>query len=187
MPSLELSCDGVRKSGACDSGYSCAYQYNISWRSATQPMTPESNPRLVFERLFGGGSDEERKASLARRREEQRSILDFVMEDARSLGRGLGHSDQQKLDEYMSGVRDIERRIEKAESFGPPPDPGVEAPEAGVPAEYREHIRLMFDMMVLAFKTDSTRISTFLLAHDGSNRNFPGVGVGDGHRHTAFK
>lgn len=185
MQSLELSCDGVRKSGACDSGYSCAYQYNISWRSATQPMTPESNPRLVFERLFGGGSDEERKASLARRRQEQRSILDFVMDDAQSLGSQLGRNDQQKLDEYMTGVREIERRIEKAESFGPPPDPGVEAPDAGVPPEYQEHIRLMFDMMVLAFKTDSTRISSFLLAHDGSNRNFPTVGVGDGHHNLS--
>lgn len=185
LPSLELSCDGVRKAGACDSGYSCAYQFNISWRSATQPMTPESNPRLVFERLFGAGSNEVRSKSLAKRRAEQRSILDLVMEDAKALDSQLGRNDQQKLDEYMTGVREIERRIEKAESFGPPPDPGVPAPESGIPSEYQEHIRLMFDMMLLAFKTDTTRISSFLLAHDGSNRNFPTVGVGDGHHNLS--
>lgn len=181
LPSIELSCDGVRNAGNCDSGYSCAYQFNLSWRSATQPMTPESNPRLVFERLFGGGSDKDRQEGLARRRAEQRSILDFVMEDAKAMDRRLGKNDQRKLDEYMTGVREIEQRIEKAESFGPPPDPGVAAPEAGIPGEYEEHIRLMFDMMLLAFRTDSTRIASFLLAHDGSNRNFPAIGVGDGH------
>jgi hypothetical protein len=181
FPSLELSCDGVRKSGNCDSGYSCAYQYNLSWRSATQPMTPESNPRLVFERLFGSGSADERQQSLARRRTEQRSILDFVLEDAKAMEKRLGRNDQQKLDEYITGVREIEQRLQKAESFGPPPKPGVKAPEGGVPSEYQEHIRLMFDMMLLAFKTDQTRIATFLLAHDGSNRTFPTVGVSDGH------
>ncbi len=181
LPSLELSCDGVRKAGSCDSGYSCAYQYNISWRSATQPMTPESNPRLVFERLFGGGGQTEREQGLAKRRAEQRSILDFVLEDAKTMEKRLGRNDQQKLDEYITGVREIEQRIEKAESFGPPPDPGVPAPEGGVPREFHEHIRLMFDMMVLAFRTDQTRVSTFLLAHDGSNRNFPTHGVREGH------
>lgn len=180
LPSLELSCDGVRKSGNCDSGYSCAYQFNISWRSATQPMTPESNPRLVFERLFGGGSNEEREEGLAKRRAEHRSILDFVLDDAKAMEKRLGKNDQQKLDEYMTGVREIEQRIQKAESFGPPPDPGVPAP-SGVPNEYHEHIRLMFDMMILAFRTDQTRISSFLLAHDGSNRSFPTHGVTDGH------
>ncbi|MDB4669490.1 DUF1552 domain-containing protein [bacterium] len=181
LSSLELSCDAVRKSGRCDSGYSCAYQYNLSWRSATQPMTPESNPRLVFERLFGGGSNEERKKSLAKRRAEKRSILDIVMSDAKSMNNQLGRNDRNKLDEYMTGVREIERRIEKAEGFGPPPNPGVEAPEEGVPREYQEHIRLLFDMMLIAFKTDQTRISSFLLAHDGSNRNFTHLGVSEGH------
>lgn len=181
LSSLELSCDAVRKSGNCDSGYSCAYQYNLSWRSATQPMTPESNPRLVFERLFGGGSNEERKKSLAKRRAEKRSILDIVLNDAKSMNNELGRNDRNKLDEYLTGVREIERRIEKAESFGPAPDPGVEAPEEGVPREYQEHIRLLFDMMLLAFKTDQTRISSFLLAHDGSNRSFSDLGVNEGH------
>lgn len=181
LPSLELSCDAVRKSGNCDSGYSCAYQYNLSWRSATQPMTPESNPRLVFERLFGGGSSEERRNGLAKRRAEKRSILDIVMDDAKSMNNQLGRNDRNKLDEYITGVREIERRIEKAESFGPAPDPGVAAPEEGVPREYQDHIRLLFDMLLLAFKTDQTRISSFLLAHDGSNRSFSSLGVNEGH------
>jgi len=181
LPSLELSCDAVRKSGNCDSGYSCAYQYNMSWRSATQPMTPESNPRLVFERLFGGGSNNERQDGLAMRRAEKRSILDIVMDDAHAMNNQLGRNDRQKLDEYMTGVREIERRIEKAENFGPPPEPGVAAPEEGVPREYQDHIRLLFDMLLLAFKTDQTRISSFLLAHDGSNRSFSGLGVNEGH------
>jgi hypothetical protein len=181
LPSLELSCDAVRKSGNCDSGYSCAYQYNMSWRSATQPMTPESNPRLVFERLFGGGSNNERQDGLAKRRAEKRSILDIVMDDAHAMNNQLGRNDRQKLDEYMTGVREIERRIEKAENFGPPPEPGVAAPEEGVPREYQDHIRLLFDMLLLAFKTDQTRISSFLLAHDGSNRSFSGLGVNEGH------
>lgn len=180
--SLELSCDGVRKSGVCDSGYSCAYQFNLSWRSDTTPMTPESNPRHVFERLFGAGSKEERKKSFALRNESQRSILDFVLEDARQLNRQLGRNDQLKLDEYMTGVREIERRIQKAEKFGLPDDPGVPAPD-GVPSSYEEHMRLMMDMMVLAFETDSTRVATFLMAHDGSNRSFKEIGVPDGH-HT---
>ncbi|MDF1860902.1 MAG: DUF1552 domain-containing protein [Verrucomicrobiales bacterium] len=180
--SLELSCDGVRKSGVCDSGYSCAYQFNLSWRSDTTPMTPESNPRHVFERLFGAGSKEDRKKSFALRNESQRSILDFVLEDAKQLNKQLGRNDQLKLDEYMTGVREIERRIHKAEKFGLPDDPGVPAPD-GVPGSYEEHMRLMMDMMVLAFETDSTRVATFLMAHDGSNRSFKEIGVPDGH-HT---
>lgn len=178
--SLELSCDGVRKSGVCDSGYSCAYQFNLSWRSDTTPMTPESNPRHVFERLFGSGPKEERERSFALRNQRQRSILDFVLEDAKSLNRQLGRNDQLKLDEYMTGVREIERRIEKAERFGLPEDPGIEAP-SGVPASFEEHVRLMLDMLVLAFETDSTRVATFLLSHDGSNRSFKEIGVPDGH------
>lgn len=185
FPSLELSCDGVRKSGSCDSGYSCAYQYNISWRSESQPMTPESNPRLVFERLFGAGNEKERLENLARRREEQRSVLDFVLEDAKALNGQLGGNDREKLDEYLNGVREVERRLEDAEQFGATPDPGVEAPVAGIPSKYQDHIRLMFDMLVLAFKTDSTRVASFLLAHDGSNRSFETIGVSDGHHNLS--
>ena len=184
LASLELTCDGVRKSGRCDSGYSCAYQFNLSWRSANQPNTPEANPRLVFERLFGAGSAKERTESLARRRATQKSILDFIANDAKAMHRRLGRNDQQKLDEYLTGVREIERQIQKTESFGNPIDPGVASPK-GVPGNYKDHMRLLMDMMVLAFQTDSTRISTFLLAHDGSNRSFKDIGVSEGHHNLS--
>lgn len=184
LPSLELSADGVRKSGHCDSGYSCAYQFNLSWRSENQPMTPESKPRAVFERLFGAGDARERANSMGMRQATKKSMLDFIEADAKALHRHLGRTDQQKLDEYLTGVREIEKQIEKIESMGLPPDPGVPAPK-GEPANYQEHLRLMFDMLVLAFKTDSTRISTFLMAHDGSNRNFREIGVSDGHHNIS--
>lgn len=180
FPSLELSCDGVRTSGGCDSGYSCAYQFNLSWRSETTPVAPESDPRLVFERLFGAGQGAQRQASYRQRLERQRSLLDFVMSDTQKLNEQLGRNDRHKLDEYLTGVREIETRIQQSEKFGDLPDPGVVAPE-GIPGSYRDHIRLMADMLVLAFQTDSTRIATFLMAHDGSNRTFNDIGVTDGH------
>src|ERR1043165_8489683 len=150
FPSLELTCDAVRRSGNCDSGYSCAYQYNLSWRSPTTPVAPEPNPRLLFERLFGAGAPGERKANLKRRQEQQRSILDFVMDDARSLQAQLTYRDKQKLDEYLGSVREIERRIEKAEKFGAPADPTVTTPD-GIPTSFEDYIQVMFDMMILAF------------------------------------
>src|SRR3954463_7513089 len=180
FPSLELTCDSVRRSGNCDSGYSCAYQYNLSWRSPTTPVAPEPNPRLLFERLFGAGAAGERKANLQRRQEQQRSILDFVMDDARSLQRQLTSRDKQKLDEYLGSVREIEKRIEKAEKFGAPPDPAVATP-SGIPTAFEDYIQVMFDMAVLAFQTDSTRVATFLLANEGSNRAFPEIGIAEGH------
>ena len=180
FPSLELACDSGRKAGACDSGYSCAYQFNLSWSSATTPMPPESNPRLAFERLFGAGKPGERRANLQRRREEQRSILDFALEDARSMQRRLSSEDVKKLDQYLVGVREIEARIEKAERFGDGRDPQVETP-AGVPLDFAEYVQLMFDMLILAFHTDSTRVATLLLSHDGSNRSFDQIGISEGH------
>ncbi len=184
FPSLELTCDGVRKSGSCDSGYSCAYQYNLSWSTPTLPVAPEPNPRLVFERLFGAGSPAERKNNLELRRNQQRSILDFVLDDTRALERQLGSSDQQKLDEYLASVREIERRLEQAERFKDVPNPSALAP-AGIPANFQEHIQLMFDMMVLAFQTDSTRVATFLLANEGSNRTFPEIQISEGHHNLS--
>lgn len=181
FPSLELSCDSARRAGVCDSGYSCAYQFNIAWRSETTPVAPESNPRLVFERLFGTGANAvDRRRNQALRQQRQQSILDFVLEDAHRLHSQLGLKDQQKLDEYLTGVREIERRIEATDQFGELPDPGADVPE-GIPGAYQAHIRLMMDMLVLAFQTDSTRIATFMLAHDGSNRSFREIGVSDGH------
>lgn len=184
LPSLELTCDGVRKSGRCDSGYSCAYQFNLSWRSESQPMTPESNPRLVFERLFGSGTGKDRERGLTQRLGNQKSILDFISDDAKAMHKHLGRNDQVKLDEYLTGVREIERRVQKNESLGLPVDPGVPAP-SGKPSSYDEHVKLMLDMMVLAYQTDSTRVSSFLLAHDGSNRSFKGIGVSEGHHNLS--
>lgn len=184
LASLELSTDGVRKSGKCDSGYSCAYQFNLSWRSENQPMTPEANPRAVFERLFGAGSSGEREKSLGSRLASKKSVLDFIANDAKALHRHLGRTDRQKMDEYLTGVREIEKQIEKAEALGIPVDPGVPAPQ-GKPDSYKDHLRMVFDMMVLAFKTDSTRVSSFLMAHDGSNRSFGDIGVNDGHHNIS--
>jgi hypothetical protein len=180
FPSLELTCDSVRKSGNCDSGYSCAYQYNLSWRSPNTPVAPEPNPRLLFERLFGSGAPGERAANLERRQAQQRSIMDFVLDDARTLQRELTSRDKQKLDEYLFSVREIEKRIEKAEQFGTVPDPAMPTP-AGVPPSYEEYIQVMYDMLILAFQTDSTRIATFLLANEGSNRAFSEIGIAEGH------
>ncbi|APW58885.1 DUF1552 domain-containing protein [Paludisphaera borealis] len=180
FPSLELACDSGRRAGACDSGYSCAYQFNLSWSSPTTPMPPESNPRLAFERLFGAGKPGERKANLERRRHEQRSILDFALDDARSMQRRLGSEDSRKLDQYLGGVRDIETRIEKTERFGDARAPQRDTPE-GVPPEFADYVQLMFDMLILAFQTDSTRVATLLLAHDGSNRSFDQIGISEGH------
>jgi hypothetical protein len=179
MPSLELSCEPRRNTGSCDSGYACAYQFNLSWTSPTTPSTPEANPRLAFERLFGTGSPAERAASLARRRAQQRSVLDFVLEDARSMQARLAAHDADKLDQYLTGVREIEQRIQRAEKFAPA-DPGSPAPD-GTPDKYEEHMALMYDLMVLAFQTDATRVGTLLLAHDGSNRSFEDIGVLEGH------
>jgi hypothetical protein len=180
--SLELTCDAVRKSGNCDTGYSCAYQYNLSWQSPETPVAPEPNPRLLFERLFGAGAKGQRAQSLKMRRQQQRSILDFVLDDTRSLEGELGSSDNRKLDEYLSSVRDVEKRIEASERFGDAPDPNVDSP-TGVPAAYAEYIQLMYDMMLLAFQTDSTRVATFLVANEGSNRSFGDIGIAEGH-HT---
>ena len=185
FPSLELTCDAVRKSGSCDSGYSCAYQYNLAWRSASTPVAPEPNPRLLFERLFGEGSPGQRKANLLQRQEEQRSILDFVRDDAQALTGELGKRDQQKLDEYLTSVREVEKRLEQADRFAEKtPDPSIDTPP-GIPPSFQEHIRLMYSMMVLAFQTDSTRIATFLLANEGSNRAFPEIEISEGHHYLS--
>jgi Protein of unknown function (DUF1552) len=143
-------------------------------------MTAETNPRLVFERLFGTGAPGERRANLMRRRLEQRSVLDFVLEEARSMQQRLTPGDQDKLDQYLTGVRELESRIEKAERFGDAPDPAIDTP-AGIPPDYAEYIQLMFDLVVLAFETDSTRVATLMLAHDGSNRSFDQIGIFEGH------
>jgi hypothetical protein len=180
FPSLELSSDAVRTSGACDSGYACAYQFNLSWSSATTPVAAESNPRMVFERLFGSGAHGQRTENLKRRQDEQRSVLDFVLEEARGMNRRLNGKDRAKLDQYLTGIREIETSIEKAERFGPPTDPNVETP-SGIPQDRAQYVQIMFDMLLLAFQTDSTRVATLLLGHDGDNRSLPEIGISEGH------
>ena len=134
----------------------------------------------MFERIYGAGSPEERAANSARRHAEQKSILDFVQVSARRMEQRLGREDREKLDEYLTGVREVEQRIERVERLGPPADPGRPAPD-GTPRDYREHIRILFDMMLLAFRSDSTRVVSFLIGHDGSNRSFRDIGVSGGH------
>ena len=165
--------------GSCDTGYPCAYQYNISWASESLPLAPEANPRAVFEKLFGGGSGADALAGLRQRQERRKSVLDFVMEDARSLNRDLGRNDRQKLDEYLTGVRKIETQIEKAERFKLP-EANLPLP-AGVPEDHAAHVDLMYDLMALAFQTDSTRVVSFAVAPEGSNRPFPTLGISEGY------
>ena len=179
FPSLELTCDAVRKSGGCDSGYSCAYEYNLAWRSPTQPVSPEPNPRLVFERMFGTGARKERVENLKRRQAAQRSLLDFVRVDAAAVQKKLNGRDRQKLDQYLTSVREIEQRIEKAERM-PVANPETDAP-TGIPADYDAHIDIMCDMLLLAFQTDTTRVATMLFAGEGSNRTFTELGLSEGH------
>jgi hypothetical protein len=178
LPSLELGCDRPRGAGRCDSGYSCAYVYNLSWKSETVPLPPEHDPKLAFERIFGtNDSDASKRQAISK--EYDKSLLDFVLADTQSLSSKLGYTDRQKLDQYLSSIREIEQRIERSKKFSQQ-FPDFKKP-TGIPGDYKEHLRLMFDMLVLAFQTDSTRISTFLQAHDGSNRSFKSVGVSQGH------
>lgn len=178
FPSLELGCEEGRGAGNCDSGYSCAYSCNISWAASDRPVAKEVNPRLVFERLFSS-QDASAVASSRARRALKKSVLDYIHEDARRLSRKLGGNDRRKLDQYLTGVREVERRV--AEPASPTPDQGDLAGPAGIPEDYAEHIRLMCDMMVMAFQADLTRIATFMLANAGSNRSYPMIDVPDGH------
>lgn len=182
LRSLQLGCDKGDNPGVCDSGYSCAYTRNISWRSETLPMPKEIDPRVVFERMFGSGDTREDRVGTARRRQERRSILDFVLGQARGLEGRVGAKDRQKLDEYFSAIRDVERRLEATESGAVRrPETDAAAPPAGIPKAYRDHLRLLSDMMVLAFQGDVTRVSTFMYANAGSNRNYRFIGVPEGH------
>ena len=182
--SLELGCDGGRNSGNCDSGYSCAYSNNISWTSETTPNSKEVDPRRAFDRLFGNGKQREEAENKARRLSRRLSILDFVLDDARRLNSRLGSHDRGKLDEYFSGVRDLENRLAKVHSSSSATD--VEAP-AGLPdasgrrMAFKQHVNLMTDLMVLAFQADVTRVSSLMFARAGSNRSYREVSVPDGH------
>jgi hypothetical protein len=182
FPSLELSSDVIRNSGSCDSGYACAYQYNLAWSSATTPVSPEPNPRLVFERLFGAGDKGERKKNYSIRQETERSILDFVLEETGDVQRRLSSTDRRKFDEYLTVVREMEQRLKVAEQFNDLPEPDANTP-AGIPPDFAEYMQFMYDLLLLAFQTDSTRIATLLLAYDGSNRTFPKIDIVEGHHY----
>ncbi|MFK7777040.1 MAG: DUF1552 domain-containing protein [Gimesia sp.] len=178
LPSLELGLVRGRNAGQCDSGYSCAYSSNISWRTPSTPTAKEIVPKLAFERLFGGGAKEEKQR--ARHLKDRQSILDLVKNDADKLKKQLGKSDKRKIDEYFSSVREIEMRIERSTHGEKIKPPEMKLP-AGIPSELQEHIRLMYDLLVLAFQTDTTRIATFMVGNAGSNRTYPMVGVNSGH------
>ena len=178
LPSLELSCDAPRLTGHCDSGYSCAYQFNLSWRAEDQPVPAERNPRLVFERLFGSGEDRLSAEARARRAASRASILDFVSSDTRSLQNKLGRHDRDKLDDYLESVRAVERRLAAFDGFQADPETAM---PAGVPDDHEEHMRLMADLLVLAFRTRSTPVATMLLSHEASGRTFPTLGITEGH------
>jgi len=178
LPSLELSMDMLQTTGQCDNGYACVYQNNLSWSSPTTPLPSEAHPRIVFERLFGeGGSLAERQAALRRRS----SLLDWITEDMASLRRELGPADRRRVNEYLDTVREVERRIQRAEANTVDnPLPDLDRP-LGVPAAYADHAKLMFDLQVLAMQGDVTRICTFQLARETSNRTYPEIGVPDPH------
>jgi hypothetical protein len=184
FPSLELGIERGQQAGNCDSGYSCAYSSNLSWRGESTPNAKECDPKAVFERLFGGTDPKELSEARAKRELYSKSVLDFVQEDAKALNKTLGLGDQKKLDEYLSSVRDVENRIEKIKKANAErtaaPKPNMPAP-TGVPPEMKDHIRLMADLMVLAFQTDLTRVVTFPIANDGSNRPYKVIDVPEGH------
>jgi len=176
LASLEIGTEAGAMAGNCDSGYSCVYSSTMSWRSATQPLPKEVNPKVVFDRLFGGNND----PSKAKRDARRKSILDFVREDSKMLSGRLAANDARKLDEYFASIRDIEIRIERSEKLPPVKTPDYPAPTS-IPAVYEEHIRLMADLMVLAFQADVTRVITFVLANEGSNKSYGFIDVPEGH------
>jgi hypothetical protein len=181
FPSLQLACERGRGAGNCDSGYSCAYSSNISWAGEASPLAAETNPRAVFDRMFSPSGGGEADAGRAQREALRKSILDYIADDAQRLKAKLGRNDQRKLDEYLTGVREIERRLDRSEQETVASGlPSYRAP-AGVPREYAEHVQLMNDMIVLAFQADLTRIASFMLANAGSNRSYKNLEVSEGH------
>jgi hypothetical protein len=179
LASLELGIESNAMIGSCDGGSSCAYTNTIAWRNPTTPLPIENDPRAVFERLFGTSGSTDLSARLARIKRD-RSILDFVSDEAAGLGKSIGFRDKIKLTEYFDSVRDIERRIQMAEEQNNRELPVVDQP-TGVPSDYAEHAKLMMDLLLLAYQTDMTRISTFMLAREVSAHSYPEIGVSDSH------
>ena len=178
LPSLELAMDLVSMVGQCDNGYACVYQNNLAWSSPTTPLPAEAHPRLVFETLFGeGGSTADRLAAI----QQRASLLDSIMEEMGRLERSLGPADRNRVHEYLDAVREVERRIQRAdETSQENPLPDLDRPQ-GVPANYGDHARLMFDLQRLALQGDITRVITFQLARETSNRSYPEIGISEGH------
>ena len=182
LPSLELGMDRGALAGNCDSGYACAYVSNVSWASETTPMPKEIDPAAVFDRLFGSPDDRLAEEGRQKRLLYRKSILDFVADDAKRLGRDLGKADQHKLDEFATSIREIEQRVEKArlQKKQGPPQPDYQRPD-GIPNDVAEHMRLMWDLLALAFQADVTRVSTMMIAADGSERSYENLGISEGH------
>lgn len=176
LPSLEIGCNPI--SWSCDSGFSCVYTSTMSWRTPTQPLPKLESPQAAFDRLFGGGGRDQ-----SRRQAGRRSILDAVRAEAVSIRHALGGTDRQKLDEYLSSIRDVEQRIARAETMPPArlPDGATRPTAARIPASYEEQLRLLGELMVLAFQTDTTRICTFLYDHEQSGRNYRDIGAPGNH------
>ncbi len=174
--SLELGCEEGVQGGSCDNGYSCAYSNSISWRTPSSPMPAEIRPRAVFERLFGAADEDPRT------RRYEKSILDLVTSDAQRLNAQVGAADKRKLDEYLFSIRDLEKRIAGAErNNANNPKPSIAIPGSSIPTEFAEHAHIMFDLMTLAFQTDSTRVATVLLALEQSPRAYPEIGIPEAH------
>jgi hypothetical protein len=179
LPSIELATeDHSGLIGSCDRDYGCIYMNTLSWRTPTTPMPMEINPRKVFERMFGqGGSAAERMARI----QEDRSILDAITKEASSLQVKLGPSDRQTMDQYLENIREIERRIQRAEKTQGDDALVLPSRPAGVPFDFEEHVRLMYDLMVVAYQANITRVITFMVSREVSNRTYPQVNVNDGH------
>lgn len=178
VPSLQLGCEDSRMIGNCDTGSSCAYTNSLSWKDPETPLAVDVNPRSVFERLFGTMDPSLDAATRTRRALYKKSILDLTRENTQSLVGTLGAADRRKMDEYLTSIREVETRIAKSENE---PDPPVGEKPSGIPFEYSEYVKLMFDLQVIAFQSDITRVSTMMLGREGSVRTYPEIGVPDPH------
>lgn len=184
LSSLELGCEATRMVGSCDAGYSCAYQNSLAWRTPNTPMPPEINPRSVFERLYGSLESSLDPKAQAALNEDRKSVLDYVNERTKKLVSTLGPTDRRKMDEYLTAIREIEKRIARVENDNLANNgqltPEIDKPN-GVPTNFADHVRLMHDLLIVAFQSDITRISTMLYSREGSNRAYPELGFTDGH------
>lgn len=180
LASLELGCEATRMVGSCDAGYSCAYQNSLAWRTPNTPMPPEINPRSVFERLYGSLESSQDAKVQAALNDDRKSVLDYVNERTRKLVGTLGATDRRKIDEYLTAIREIEKRINRVENDNRQSTPEIAKP-TGIPTNFAAHVRLMHDLLIVALQSDLTRVSTMLYSREGSNRAYPELGFTDGH------